>query len=92
MPHHPELLEDVSEGVESREGNCGDKEDDGVDLSGFWGWEMRMMQWEGGRYAWITSMAEGGTSCERGFDRFVSLPVVHSIGYKLVTEATDHAY
>ena len=29
MPYHSELFEDLSEGVESWEGHCGDKEDDG---------------------------------------------------------------
>ncbi len=33
MPHHPELLEDVPQGLESGQGDCGDQEDDGFDLS-----------------------------------------------------------
>lgn len=35
MPYYSELLEDVPEGVESREGHRGDQEDDGFYLSGF---------------------------------------------------------
>ena len=34
MPHDPELLENVPEGAESGQGNCGDQEDDGLYLSG----------------------------------------------------------
>ncbi len=30
MPHNLELLKDMSEGVESGSGNCGDKEGDGI--------------------------------------------------------------
>ena len=33
VPHHPELLEDVPEGLESGQGDCGDQEDDGFDVS-----------------------------------------------------------
>ena len=50
VPHDPELLEDVSKGVESREGDCGDQEDDGFYLSGVWG------VGEGGRYAWMAEV------------------------------------
>lgn len=34
MPYDFELLEDVSEGVEPREGDCGDQEDDGFYVRG----------------------------------------------------------
>ena len=37
VPHDPELLEDVSKGVESRQGDRGDQENDGFYLSGVWG-------------------------------------------------------
>ena len=33
MPHYPELLEDVSQGVESGQSDCGDQEEYGIYLN-----------------------------------------------------------
>ena len=45
LPHHPQLLADVPERAESRQGDRGDQEDDGVDLSGA---DAVAEQWEAG--------------------------------------------
>lgn len=58
MPHHLELLADVSKGIESGQGYCRDQEDDGFLLGSRDTWWL-VCGMEGGRLFWVDFMYVG---------------------------------